>query len=302
MQEAGLDVEVDPDGNLLGRSADAAGVWTGSHLDTVPQGGRYDGALGVVAGIEAVERVGAGSVVVFRGEEVGCIGSRALVARGSGLPSAFLELHIEQGPVLAEHEAPLGVVTSIVGYARGELVFEGSVGHAGTTPMEGRADALVMAAEAVLQARDAARSIPGAVATVGQLDVEPGGSNVIPGRVRMSVDARAPDAASLDRLIAAVGFEPGHRTEPVAMSEPARDALRAAIETRGLPVVELASGAGHDAGVLAAAGVASGMLFVRSLNGGVSHSPDELSSPEDVALATDVLADAIGRLASSPRT
>ena len=164
----------------------------------------------------------------------------------------------------------------------------------------GRSDALVAAAEAVLRIRDAARAIPGAVATVGQLDVEPGGSNVIPGRVRMSVDARAPDAASLDRLIAAIDFEPGQRTEPVAMSERVRDALRAAIEARGLPAVELASGAGHDAGVLAAAGVASGMLFVRSLNGGVSHSPDELSSPEDIAVAVDVLADALRCLATSP--
>jgi acetylornithine deacetylase/succinyl-diaminopimelate desuccinylase-like protein len=300
IQEAGLAVEVDPDGNLLGRSADAADVWTGSHLDTVPEGGRFDGALGVVAAIEAVERVGAGSVVVFRGEEVGCIGSRALVARGSGLPAAFLELHIEQGPVLAEQGAPLGVVTSIVGYARGELVFEGSVGHAGTTPMEGRADALAAAAEAVLRVRDAARAIPGAVATVGQLEVEPGGSNVIPGRVRMSVDARAPDAVSLDRLVSSIGFEPGQRTAPVAMSDQARDALRGEVEARGLLVVELASGAGHDAGVLAAAGVASGMLFVRSLNGGVSHSPDELSSPEDIAVAVDVLADALRRLARSP--
>ena len=112
--------------------------WVGSHLDTVPQGGRFDGALGVVAAIEAVERVGAGSVVAFRGEEVGCIGSRALVARGGPtLPTAFLELHVEQGPVLARADAPLGVVTGIVGYARAELVLEGSAGHAGTTPMDG---------------------------------------------------------------------------------------------------------------------------------------------------------------------
>src|SRR5262245_34254757 len=105
MREAGLEVETDPDGNLVGRSLRAPGIWTGSHLDSVPQGGRYDGALGVVAGLEAVERAGAGSVAVFRGEEVGCIGSRALVARGGALPQAFVEVHVEQGPVLAQADA-----------------------------------------------------------------------------------------------------------------------------------------------------------------------------------------------------
>jgi allantoate deiminase len=296
LEEAGLAVEVDRYGNLLGRSARAPDVWTGSHLDTVPQGGRFDGALGVVAAVEAVERVGAGSVIVFRGEEVGCVGSRALVESADPLPSAFLELHIEQGPVLATAGAPLGVVTGIVGYARGELVFEGRAGHAGTTPMSGRADALVAAAEAVLRIRDAARSLDGAVATVGRLEVEPGGTNVIPARVSMSVDARAPDAEILQKLLAAIGLEPGQWTAPVAMSPLCREMLAQALDDGGLEAVELPSGAGHDAGILAAAGVESGMLFVRSLNGGVSHSPDELSSEEDVELAVDVLADALARL------
>ncbi len=302
MLQAGLRVEVDEDGNLLGRSGEGDDVWVGSHLDTVPQGGRFDGALGVVAAIEAVERERCGSVVVFRGEEVGCVGSHARVRRG-GLPTAFLELHVEQGPALAAADAPLGVVTGIAGYVRGELVFEGRAGHAGTTPMEGREDALVAAAEAVLRMRDAARGLPGAVATVGQVDVEPGGINVIPGRARLSVDARAPDAATLDRLVAAIdsGFEPLQRTEPVAMGAAAVAALREEIAARGLPVVELASGAGHDAGILAAADADAGMLFVRSLNGGVSHSPDELSSETDVALAVDVLSGALERLVRSGR-
>ena len=110
----------------------------------------------MVGAIDAVERMGAGTVVAFRGEEVGCIGSRALVAAGGPLPGAFLELHVEQGPRLADGGAPLGVVTSIVGYARAELFLEGSAGHAGTTPMAGRADALVAAAERILAIRDAA--------------------------------------------------------------------------------------------------------------------------------------------------
>jgi acetylornithine deacetylase/succinyl-diaminopimelate desuccinylase-like protein len=298
LEEAGLDVEVDASGNLLGHCGESDEVWLGSHLDTVPQGGRFDGALGVVAAVEAVERAGRGSVVVFRGEEVGCIGSRALVARGDALPSAFLELHVEQGPVLADAGVALGVVTGIVGYVRAELAFEGRAGHAGTTPMPGRADALVEAAEAVLRIRAAASSLEGAVATVGRIEVEPGGSNVIPGHARISVDARAPSDELLDRLVAAIGFEPAQRTAPVSMSETCRTALQAELEARSLPLLELPSGAGHDAGILAAAGVEAGMLFVRSLNGGVSHSPNELSGPEDIELATDVLAGALRRLAS----
>lgn len=300
MGEAGLEIEVDPDSNLVGRAREHPDLWVGSHLDTVPQGGRFDGALGVVAGLEAVERVGAGSVVAFRGEEVGCVGSRALVRRGETLPATFLELHVEQGPVLERARAPLGIVTGIVGYARGELVFHGQAGHAGTTPMDARDDALVEAAEEILRIRDAARAIAGVVATVGQIEVEPGGVNVVPGRVRLSLDARAPDSLRLDELIEALGFEPAQRVEPVAMDDRCRAVLREEIGTRELPVVELPSGAGHDAGILAAAGVPSGMLFVRSLNGGVSHSPDELSSEEDVALAVEVLTASLRRLASSP--
>jgi len=299
LTEAGLEVEVDRHGNLLGRSASRTDVWVGSHLDTVPRGGRFDGALGVVAAIEAIDRVGAGAVAVFRGEEVGCIGSRALVASGNPLPRTFLELHVEQGPVLATADAPLGVVTGIVGYARGELVLEGRAGHAGTTPMAGREDALAAAASEILRIRDAALAIPGAVATVGQVDVEPGGANVIPSRVRLSLDVRAPDAIRLDALVAAVGFVPDYRVQPAEFGGEARTAVADAIAARGLPAVDLPSGAGHDAGILAAAGVDAAMLFVRSLNGGVSHSPDELSSEEDVALAVDVLADALARLATS---
>jgi acetylornithine deacetylase/succinyl-diaminopimelate desuccinylase-like protein len=296
MEEAGLSVDIDADCNLLGRASAGGDVWVGSHLDTVPRGGRFDGALGVVAGIEAVERAGRGIVIAFRGEEVGCVGSRALVARGGPLPAAFFELHVEQGPVLESAGAPLGVVTAIVGYARGELVFEGRAGHAGTTPMERREDALVAAAEAVIRIRDAASGIEGAVATVGELTVEPGAGNVIPGRVRFSVDARAPDTRRLEELLATIGVEPGHWTEPAAMAEELRRILREEIERRGLPLVELASGAGHDAGILAAAGVPSAMLFVRSLNGGVSHCPEELSSAEDIELALDVLTAALSRL------
>jgi acetylornithine deacetylase/succinyl-diaminopimelate desuccinylase-like protein len=307
MEAAGLDVEVDPAGNLVGRlrgeEPDAPEVWTGSHLDSVPQGGRFDGPLGVVGGLDAVERVGRRprtlAVVVFRAEETGCQGSRALCATGTGLPGSFVELHIEQGPRLELAGAPLAVVTSIVAYARRELRFEGRAGHAGTTPMDARDDALVQSAEFVLRARDAASAIEGAVATVGRMDVQPGAANVIPDRVTVSLDARAPDGERLTRLLDALGVDPEPRQEAATMSERVRVALREEVERLGLPAIELASGAGHDAGVLASAGVEAGMLFVRSLNGGVSHSPDEESSAEDVALGVEVLAATLARLAAS---
>ena len=304
MEEAGLAVERDSAGNLVGRFAgEGPELWTGSHLDSVPEGGRFDGALGVVAAIEALERIGPQSrplaAVVFRGEEVGCIGSRARCDAG-GLPGAFLEVHVEQGPRLAAEGAPLGVVTGIVGYARRELVFEGAAGHAGTTPMDQREDALVAAAEYVLRVRDAAHAIREAVATVGVIEAEPGGVNVVPGRVRLTVDARAPDLERLKRLLDELGVEHEPRTDPVALDAGLRGVLAEEVARLGLPVVELPSGAGHDAGILAAAGVPSAMLFVRSLAGGVSHSPDELSSPEDVALAVDLLAATIARLGGDP--
>jgi allantoate deiminase len=294
-RQAGLEVEVDPAGNLIGRiPGGERQVWTGSHLDTVPGAGRFDGTLGVVGGLEAVETLGSPGlgVVIFRDEERGCAGSRACAAAGV-LPDAYVELHIEQGPTLLRADAPLGIVTAIVGYVRGHRNFTGTAGHAGTTPMDGREDALVAAAEFVLRARDVAREIDGAVATVGRLSVEPGGSNVVPGRVGLTVDARAPDAERLDRLVSALGIEDPVRTEPAPMSEEIRAALRAELERLGVPVVELPSGAGHDAGILATAGVPSGMLFVRSLNGGISHNPAELSSEEDIALAVDVLTGAL---------
>lgn len=305
MREAGLEVEVDPHGNLVGRlrgeDTSLPEVWTGSHLDSVPRGGRYDGALGVLGGLEAVARIGRRpatlAVVAFRDEERGCKGSRALAAAGP-LPGAYLELHHEQGPRLALAGAPVGVVSGIVGYVRGWKTIEGRAGHAGTTPMDARDDALVAAAAEVLRIRDVAASLDACVATVGQLEVEPGGINVIPSRVRFSIDARAPDAALLDRLQAEIGVEEPNRVEPSAMHDAARAALRAAIEARGLPLLELPSGAGHDAGVLAGAGVAAGMLFVRAQAGGVSHSPDESAADEDVAVAVDVLADALDRLSA----
>jgi acetylornithine deacetylase/succinyl-diaminopimelate desuccinylase-like protein len=311
MRDAGLEVERDEAGNLYGRlrgrRPELPEVWTGSHLDTVPAGGRFDGALGVVGGLEAVQRAGQQertlTVVAFRDEEgwsgPGCVGSRALCdAWPEPRPAAFLELHIEQGPRLEEAGASLGLVTRIAATAKGEVVFEGREGHAGTTPMAGRSDALVAAAEFVLGLRDAAAAVDGAVATVGRVEVEPGGSNVIPAQARVSVDVRAPNLKRVEEVLGAVPAELS-RTAEVEMAPDTTQALREQLEALGVPVIELASGAGHDAGILSAAGVPTGMLFVRSLNGGISHSPDELSAPEDIAQAVTALEGALTRLAAS---
>ena len=297
MEEAGLEVTRDATGNLVGRlrgeDPSLPEIWSGSHLDSVPQGGKFDGALGVVGALEAVERIGPQrrtlGVVVFRAEETGCQGSKAY---DGPLPGAFLELHIEQGRRLLDAGRPLGVVSAIAGYYRRMVTFEGVPGHAGTTPMAGRDDALVKAAAYVLRARDSAHD---AVVTVGQLEVEPGAVNVIPGRVTLSLDVRAPSEAELERIGAELDVDPTPRNEPVAMAPELRALLAAQLDDPG---DELVSWAGHDAGVMAARGVPSAMLFVRSLADGASHTPEEDSSPEDVALAVDVLERALRSLGS----
>lgn len=304
MVDAGLVVTVDPDGNLVGRlpglEPGLPEVWSGSHVDSVPCGGRFDGPLGVLAALEAVARLGRRrrtlGVVAFRDEERGCIGSRAFAPRGP-LPGHFVEVHHEQGRRLERADTAVGVVSGIVGYVRSEVVVEGRAGHAGSTPMADRDDALVAAAAEILRIRDVALRIEGAVATVGRIEAEPGGVNVIPSRVRFSVDARAPDADRLEVLVAELGIEPTVHVPPTGLRGEAHDALAGAIAARGLPVVTLSSAAGHDAGVLARAGVDAAMLFVRAGNGGVSHSPDETCDAADVAVAVDVLTDALGALA-----
>jgi hydantoinase/carbamoylase family amidase len=360
MEAADLDVTWDPAGNVVGRAPgaepDLPEVWTGSHLDTVPSGGRFDGALGVVAGIEAVgELAGRGlrrtvAVAAFRDEEGwrfgrGLFGSRAMcgalvpgeasdadadgvtlgdavAALGRSWPSdggwvgrgvhAFVELHIEQGPVLATTGLPRGVVREIVGMSGFEVTFTGTAGHAGTTPMAGRADALSAAAAMVLELHAAAEAIEDAVATVGQLAIHPGASNVIPDRVVLTVDARAPDVARLDALEAAVegtarrsagargcgaAVRRTWRLPPAPMSPRVREALGRAVAATGAEATELPSGAGHDAQVFAQAGVPTGMLFARSLAGGVSHSPEENTDAVAVELAVAALAGALAELA-----
>jgi allantoate deiminase len=280
MEEAGLQVSRDEAGNLFGRRGGAR-AWAGSHLDSVPTAGRFDGVLGVVAAIEAAERLPDRelAVVAFRAEETGPMGSKRITES----PEAYLEVHIEQGPVLEQLGEPLGIVTAIAGQARGRRTFHGRADHAGTTPMGARADALVDAARFILHVRECA--VEGTVATVGAIEVEPNATNVVPEQVTVSVDARSADAAKLAALIEAIGFDVGWKSDPVPMGHAFAEVLPDA--------PRLVSGAGHDALFVPNAS----MLFVRSLNGGVSHHPDELSSPEDIALAIDALTAALDRLA-----
>ena len=362
MREAGLAVTVDGAGNLLGRApgADpsAAEVWTGSHLDTPPDGGRFDGALGVVTALAAAAAIRASggarrtiAVVAFRLEEGprfgrGVFGSRALFGElepdeadlvdpdgvtlgeafaalglGERLPSGpvlerppacFVEAHIEQGPTLAARGAPLGLVTSIAGMAGIELVFTGRRGHAGTVPMDLRSDALAAAAGFVRGVHAAARALPGAVATVGRMDVLPGASNTIPGRVELFADLRAPDAERLEALIDAATSWPAPRPRrPRAGSRSCRAGATSRCRctpSRPPPCAgrspppgsrssSCPSGAGHDAAIMAMAGVPSAMLFVRSDAGGVSHAPEEATGADAVALAATALEAAIRELA-----
>ncbi|MGH3073849.1 MAG: hydantoinase/carbamoylase family amidase, partial [Gaiellales bacterium] len=228
-------------------------------------------------------------------------------------PACFVEAHIEQGPSLAAQGAILGVVTSIAGMAGIEIVFTGRRGHAGTVPMDLRSDALGAAAGFVRRVHDAARSLPGAVATVGRLDVSPGATNTIPGRVELFADLRAPDSDRLDALVAGASSAARHaadsascqvevvprwRYEPVAMDPGPSDALRRAIAGAGLEPVALPSGAGHDAAITAGAGVPSGMLFVRSDAEGLSHAPEEATGADAVAAAVGVLEAALRELAA----
>lgn len=362
MRDVGLDVTLDCAGNLLGRlpgrEPQLSEVWAGSHLDTVPAGGRFDGALGVVAAIEALaglRELGAPrrtlAVVAFRDEEgwrfgQGLFGSRALCGSlepnelelrdadgisisnamaelglsqpppdGCSLPGAFVELHVEQGPTLAELGAPLGTVTGIVGMTGAEVRFQGRAGHAGTTPMTARADALCAASAFALAAHDAASMLPGAVATVGQMHVSPGAANVVPETASVSVDARAPDSPTLARLVRSVGvgarraaaahgctcrIENRWLLEPVSMNREVSATLGKAVRRRTGRHDELSSGALHDAGILAAHGVATGMLFARSLRGGISHTPEEETDGRAVGLAIDVLVDALAVLGEVP--
>jgi allantoate deiminase len=364
MREAGLDVGFDAVGNVIGRRPGSAPelpeLWLGSHIDTVPAGGRYDGALGVVAAIEAatrlrdveIERTFAvcglrdeegvrfgrsflgsralcGQLVageldtcdadgVSVGQALQALGrSPALVPGGGWLPpvAGWIEVHVEQGPTLADRDRAVGVVAAIAGVTELDVRFLGTRGHAGTVPMGTRADAFAAAAAFAVKLERAASSLPDAVATVGDVTLLSPGRNVIPGDVLLSVDLRAARPDVLETLEAAVAdlasaaaesrgvrreLQLGYRSAPAPMDPELCRALRAHAEAAGVDAPLLPSGAGHDAAVFARAGVPSAMLFVRSGNRGISHDPAEHSDARDVAVAVDVLTATLATSAPCP--
>ena len=360
MRAAGMTARRDNIGNLIGRyeasearATDAGGGGTfllGSHLDTVRDAGRYDGPLGVLVALAAVERLHARGerlpfaleLLAFADEEgvryhSGYLGSSVYAGRfradtlstvdDDGVPLAaairayggdpdalagdahssadllgYCEVHIEQGPVLEARDLPVGVVSSIQGQSRMTLSFTGAAGHAGTVPIDMRRDALSAASEFVLAVEAEARGTDGLVATVGQLAVAPGASNVIPGRAILSLDVRHPDDAAREAACArlheraeqigqarrvTVDWQALGRSRSVTCDARLSALLARAVAESGYAALSLPSGAGHD-GVMLSRLTGIAMLFVRC-KGGVSHNPAEAVRHEDVAVAIAVL-------------
>ncbi len=350
MEALGMVVRVDAAGNLRGiypgESEGVPVLLTGSHVDTVPDAGAFDGVLGVAIPLACLRALNgrrlpfAIEVIAFSEEEgirfrLPFIGSRAVVgslgpaelervdASGASvseaitafgldvtaLPAAvltpgtfgFVEVHIEQGPVLEALELPLGVVTAIVGQTRLELTFRGRANHAGTTPMHLRHDALAAAAEWISTVERHARNVPGLVATVGMISVVPGAANVVPGAAMLSLDVRHAENAMREQavleLLAAAERAADLRGVEVTSRETSREAavamdarmvaeIASAVSAAGYAVHRMVSGAGHDAMILQAA-VPAAMLFIRTPKG-VSHHPEEAVSEPDVSAACTV--------------
>jgi len=352
MHECGFDsVQIDAVGNVVGRykalTAGARTLMTGSHYDTVRNGGRYDGRLGIFVPMACVRELHRGGMrlpfdieVVGFAEEEGqrykatFLGSGALIGDfrtqwleqkdGDGITMrqamvqagldidaiaalrrdpqqylGFVEVHIEQGPVLGELDLPLGVVTSINGSLRYVVEFVGTACHAGTTPMDRRSDAAAGAAEVVLAVERRALQDADSVATVGQLHVPGGSVNVVPGRCHFSLDLRAPSNTQRDALahdvLAALQAICDRRQLQYTIEESMRAAAapsapawqarwEQAVQAQGVPLHTMTSGAGHDAMKLHEV-MPQAMLFVRGENAGISHNPLESTTSDDMQLA-----------------
>ncbi|WP_416065244.1 Zn-dependent hydrolase [Rhizobium sp. ZK1] len=356
MRAIGLDTRIDASGNLIGRreglKPGSGVIMLGSHSDTVPDGGRFDGIAGVAAALEVARALREKEIrldhdleiVDFLAEEVSifgvsCIGSRGMtgqlpqawlsrmvegrdlaeaIAEVGGSPgiltpekkpyiAGFLELHIEQGPVLETEHKDIGIVTAISGITRIEITVEGRADHAGTTPMDSRADALVAASQLVLDIRNAASELaktPGHfAATVGEFRIEPNAANVVPSRVILLIDGRAEIRADMEafchwldghtqKLALAFGVTigPPNRISdnfPTPADKSLLSTLERACEMVGAKYRFMASGAGHDTAWIARVAPAA-MIFVPCREGR-SHSPDEWAENDDIALGAAVL-------------
>jgi N-carbamoyl-L-amino-acid hydrolase len=361
MRALGLDVRVDRIGNVVATRAGTddglAPVMTGSHIDTVRTGGRYDGTLGVLAGLEVVRALDDAGVRTRRplavafftdeegsrfapdmlgslvyaggmpledaldtvaidgavlGDELERIGWAGDAPVPGPAPHAYVELHIEQGPLLEEQGVTIGAVTGVQGISWQELTLTGQSNHAGTTPMRLRRDAGYAAAEVAIAVRRLAADLGGhQVGTVGRIDLHPNLVNVVAARATLTVDLRNTDEAVLatserglrarvDEIAAAEGVTAAWRSlarfAPVDFAEDVISLVERAAGDRGHTVMRLPSGAGHDAQMLARM-CPTGMVFVPS-RGGVSHNPAEFTEPEDLAAGCQVLADVLVELAS----
>jgi len=358
LRAAGATPRIDAAGNLIGvvpgKRPELGSIMVGSHSDTVPDGGRFDGIAGVVAGLEVARALRDQAIMLdhtleivdFLAEEVSifgvsCIGSRGMsgtrpaewltrtsgaltledgISQVGGRPheparrddiKAFLELHIEQGPVLEAQKLDIGVVTAIAGITRIEIIVEGRADHAGTTPMSARRDALTAAARIVLGVEELGRALAQGehhfAATVGEFEMTPNAANVVPAQVRLLIDARAERREDMERFIAdlqsavsAIAATTGIAAGPariISDNHPTPgdpellDVLDAACESVGARHRRMASGAGHDTAWMARITKAA-MIFVPCVEGR-SHAPDEFATNQDIALGTAVLLDAV---------
>lgn len=365
MKKAGLEVRIDQVGNIIGRrrgrDEGAPVVAFGSHIDTVPNAGMFDGCLGVLSALEAVRtlndagitthhplevisfsneegvrfplmtgsKTAAGVIDVeeaYRQKDSDGVSYREALERGGlstaslaparrrrGEVKAWVELHIEQGPVLSSEGTKIGIVEAIAGLVHLIATIRGAAGHAGTTPMQYRKDPLIAAAQAILEVNRAARELGGgAVGTVGLLRVQPGAINVIPAQVEMSIDFRDIDASRLSWGIARIrrfmedtcgraGLELAvnerARLDPTPMSRLVMDSIRRSAEELGASYRLMPSGAAHDTQNMARI-CDVGMIFVPSKDG-VSHSPREWTDYDDAALGADVLLHTVLHLAGA---
>ena len=346
MRQTGLQVSEDAAFNVFGRwnspQRGAKTLLLGSHLDTVRDAGKYDGPLGVLTAIAAVELLRERGVelpfhlevVGFSDEEgvryqTAYLGSRALAGtltltdlariqekqivkarRPRGEFLGYAEVHIEQGPVLEKNNLPVGIVTAIAGQSRLRVEFRGVAGHAGTVPMNLRRDALVGAAEFIASVPSVASARAGLVATVGKLEIAPGASNVIPSHAALTLDVRDQNDArrlaavrSLHAKTKAIAKRRGlkltwnlvQQTAAVQCDKTLTQIFSKCVAQRGLKVLKMPSGAGHDAAALSAICPVA-MLFVRC-KGGISHNPAESVKTADVRVGVDVMADFILKLA-----
>ena len=351
----GLTVEIDAAANLIakkkGKDQSLPVIAFGSHIDAVPNGGHYDGNVGVMGAIEVVETLIENNIqtqhplelIIFSNEEGAIFGSRALAGKidqatlevptasgytnGAGINRlggntahvlnikrnpetlhAFLELHIEQGNRLHQKQIDIGVVEGIVGLKWWDVEITGNTNHAGTTPMEDRKDALIAAAQFILAVNEIVSQTQGAqVGTVGRIKAYPGAPNVIPGKVIASLEIRDLDAAKINSLyqqikkrseaIAAATqtqfeFKPIDATAAPALTDPRiQEVIRQNADALNYSHITLPSGAGHDAQDMAVL-TPTGMIFVPSVNG-ISHAPEEFSTPEAIAKGATVLLNCI---------